>query len=320
MAISAAISASGLIALYTVMSCSPEMIRWIAASSASWPVAKGMVVKPALFIAAMAPPAVPSLAAYTPMMLSLPSAVIACSISRCAWSGDQSGVSYSLPMFTLPSSTEWAPALKSAALGSVGDPLIMTIWPRFGSPPSLSASSSACPCTRRPCGCRRRRSSRPAGGEAVVRHHRDVPGLGVVDDAFGGLGVHRVEDEHPDALGEHRLGLRLLLGLILVGVLVQHLAVRAQLLELRLDERPVERLVPRGLRLGEQQADLEALLDADAAAVGAGTLALACTAGRDGEQQGGAPDRHQSASHSDPHPVPPGYRAGVPHPASDVPQ
>ena len=146
-AISAAISASGLIALYTVIPCWPEMIRWIAASSASCPVVNGMVVKPLPFIAAIAPPAVPSLAAYTPMILSRPSAVIACSISCCALSGDQSGVSYSLPMFTLPSSTECAPALKSAAFGSVGEPLIMTIWPRLGSPPALSASSSAWPWT-----------------------------------------------------------------------------------------------------------------------------------------------------------------------------
>ena len=51
---------------------------------------------PALFIAAIAPPAVPSLAAKTPTKPFLPSAEIACSISCWALSGDQSGVSYSL--------------------------------------------------------------------------------------------------------------------------------------------------------------------------------------------------------------------------------
>jgi hypothetical protein len=46
------------------MYCSPARIRWIAASSASCPVT-GMVFgsTPWAFIAAMAPPAVPSLAA-----------------------------------------------------------------------------------------------------------------------------------------------------------------------------------------------------------------------------------------------------------------
>ena len=40
------------------------MIRWIAVSSASWPVTGIFVGSiPAAFIAAMAPPAVPSLAA-----------------------------------------------------------------------------------------------------------------------------------------------------------------------------------------------------------------------------------------------------------------
>jgi len=61
---SAACPASGLIALYTVMYCSPIRIRWIAASSASCPVVgrvEGSI--PCPFIAAIAPPAVPSLAA-----------------------------------------------------------------------------------------------------------------------------------------------------------------------------------------------------------------------------------------------------------------
>src|ERR1051325_6578319 len=59
----AVFSASGWIALYTVMYCSPDRMRWIAATSASWPVV-GLVLgsMPAAFIAAIAPPAVPWLA------------------------------------------------------------------------------------------------------------------------------------------------------------------------------------------------------------------------------------------------------------------
>src|SRR5436189_260221 len=66
------------------------------------------------------------------MILFFPSEVIACSASVCALSGVQSGVSYSLPIVTLPSSTECAPFLNCAAFGSVGGPLIITIGPRFG--------------------------------------------------------------------------------------------------------------------------------------------------------------------------------------------
>jgi hypothetical protein len=143
-AICAACSASGLIALYTVMYCSPARIRWIAASSASWPVTGGSGLNPAPFIAAMAPPAVPSLAAYTPTILSLPSAVIACSISRCALSGLHCGVSYSLPRLTLPSSTLCAPFLNNVALLSVGSPLIMTVCPTFALSPRACSSASPC--------------------------------------------------------------------------------------------------------------------------------------------------------------------------------
>src|SRR5215208_1580197 len=61
---SAAFLAIGGIGLYTVMYCSPASMRWMPAASASWPVT-GIVFgsMPADFIAAIAPPAVPSLAA-----------------------------------------------------------------------------------------------------------------------------------------------------------------------------------------------------------------------------------------------------------------
>src|SRR6476646_3453200 len=140
-------SASCLIALYTVMYCSPARIRWIAASSPSCPVTGGNGLIPAAFIAAIAPPPVPSLAASTPSNL-LPSAVSACCISLCALSGLQSGVSYSLAILTLPSSTECAPALNSVALLSVGEPLIITTV-AFAFPPS--ASSRLWPCSLPTC-------------------------------------------------------------------------------------------------------------------------------------------------------------------------
>src|SRR5882757_2254773 len=60
----AAAGASSFTALYTVMNCWPARIRWIAASSASCPVVGRVAgLMPAEVIAAIAPPAVPSLAA-----------------------------------------------------------------------------------------------------------------------------------------------------------------------------------------------------------------------------------------------------------------
>ncbi len=63
-----------------------------------------------------------------------------------AFSGFHSLVSYSLPYFTLPSRTDLAPDLKSAAFGSVIAPFIITIVP----PSALSprASSRAVPWAR----------------------------------------------------------------------------------------------------------------------------------------------------------------------------
>ena len=54
-------------------------------------------------------------------------------------------------------------------------------------------------------------------------------------DRSRGSGVDRVEHEHLRALGERGLGLLLLLGRVLIGVRVDDLAVRAQLLELALE-------------------------------------------------------------------------------------
>ena len=91
---SAAVSAIWMIGWYTVISCSPERMRWTPASSASWPVTKRLAGSmPADFSAAIAPPAIPSLATYTASKPSSPSEVTDCSISCWARSGLQSGVS-----------------------------------------------------------------------------------------------------------------------------------------------------------------------------------------------------------------------------------
>ena len=70
------------------------------------------------------------------------------------------------------------------------------------------------------------------------------------------VAVERVEDEHLHALGEHRLRLLLLLAGVAVGVRVEDLAAGAELLDLRLEEGLVRRLVARGDRVREEEADL----------------------------------------------------------------
>ena len=69
-------------------------MRWIAASSASWPVTTGNGSTFAALNAEIAPLAVPSFAAYTPTMSS-PYCAIWPATHSCALSGLQSGVSYS---------------------------------------------------------------------------------------------------------------------------------------------------------------------------------------------------------------------------------
>ncbi len=64
------------------------------------------------------------------------------SMLALAFSGFHSLVSYSRPIFTLPSRTECAPCLNWAAFGSVEDPFIMTIWPSLAlSPRAFSRAS-----------------------------------------------------------------------------------------------------------------------------------------------------------------------------------
>ena len=95
-----------------------------------------------------------------------------------------------------------------------------------------------------------------------------VLGGGLGDDGAGGLAVDRVEHQHLGAVGEGGLGLAQLLGRVLVGVGVEHLAVGAELLDLGLEQRAVLGLVAGGLGLGQQERDLAALAAAAAAADG----------------------------------------------------
>ena len=75
----------------------------------------------------------------------MPRLVMAWSISDCALSGLQSGVSYSAPTLRpLESITLWAPFLNRVALLSVGAPLIITMVPSVV-PSALSLSTRAWP-------------------------------------------------------------------------------------------------------------------------------------------------------------------------------
>ena len=73
-----------------------------------------------------------------------------------------------------------------------------------------------------------------------------------------GLALARRDEltlESYGVLENRRFHLLLLLRRILVGVLVEDLAVRAELVDLRLEQRLVLRFVPGRLRLGQQEAD-----------------------------------------------------------------
>src|SRR4051794_13245997 len=113
------------------------------------------------------------------------------------------------------------------------------------------------------------------GDQAVVADHRDLRLVGAVDDRGGRRGVDRVEDEHLRALGERGLGLALLLGRVLIGVRVDDLAVRTELLGLVLEARAILGLVARRLGLGQQQRDGARLAPAAAARAAAVVVARA---------------------------------------------
>src|SRR5262249_19545101 len=88
-----------------------------------------------------------------------------------------------------------------------------------------------------------------------------------------GVPVHRIEHHDLDALCDRGLALLLLVGGHLVGVRVDDLDLRAELLELGLEERPIGRLVAGGLRLREEERDLAPAVVAAAGARGPGAAA-----------------------------------------------
>lgn len=92
-------------------------------------------------------------------------------------------------------------------------------------------------------------------GEAVVRDDLHALLLGAVDPGLGGAGVDGVQDDHLDAGRDQVVELLLLRRDVLGGVLVVDLAVVAEFLDLRLDQRVVEGLVAGGAALGQEQAD-----------------------------------------------------------------
>ncbi len=125
----AADSAWGWIALYTVMNWSPARIRWTAATSASCPVTNFVFGStPPAFMAAIAPPAPPSLATYAPSNPVLPSDAMNCSMSCWASSGFQFAMASSLTIWALPWNAAFAPLLKSVALLSFGEPLMIVTF------------------------------------------------------------------------------------------------------------------------------------------------------------------------------------------------
>src|SRR6185295_1894419 len=67
--------------------------------------------------------------------------------------------------------------------------------------------------------------------------------------------IDRVQHEHACALRDRGVGLLLLLVRVLAGVLVEDLAVGAELLDLGLEERPVLLLIAGRLGLGQEEGD-----------------------------------------------------------------
>jgi hypothetical protein len=93
-AASAAAAATISLGLEMVFSWSPAMMSCSPATVASFPVTGGTGLTPAALSAAMAPPAVPSLAATMPTIF-LPNRETWPDVHCCALEGCQSGVSYS---------------------------------------------------------------------------------------------------------------------------------------------------------------------------------------------------------------------------------
>ena len=151
--------------------------------------------------------------------------------------------------------TECAPFLMLAALGSVSAPSIIRMPPSPGATPSalsLSTSAVALQLADLLVVVRDREGDVGALDQAVVGDDGHVLRLRRRHDAGRCDSVVRVDDEHLDALGEHRLRLLQLLRRIRTRVRVQELALGAELLQRLGEVRLVLFFVPQGGDFGEQ--------------------------------------------------------------------
>ena len=123
-----------------------------------------------------------------------------------------------------------APCLNSLALLSVGAPLIITIAALGAVVVELLDEALALELADLLVVERDVVVDVGVRDQAVVADHRNLRLLRAGHDRAGRRGVHRVEHEHLRALGDGGLSLLLLLGRVLVGVRVDDLAVRAELL------------------------------------------------------------------------------------------
>ena len=92
--------------------------------------------------------------------------------------------------------------------------------------------------------------------QPVIADHRDVLLLGQLNHRRRRGGIDRVENHHVGTIGQRRLHLAMLLRSVLVGVAVDHVAVRAEVLDRRLELRVIVGLVPGRLRLRQEEGDL----------------------------------------------------------------
>ena len=148
------------------------------------------------------------------------------------------------------------------AAASVGEPLICRTPPlSFGTP-------SASRCCDQALGDRLADAlvverdvvvGRHVRDRAVVGDDLDVLALGELHQRGGGARVDRVEDDHLGALGDHRVELLLLQRDVGVGVLVDHLAVGAELRHLGLEAGEVVLLVAGRALVGHQEGHGAAL-------------------------------------------------------------
>jgi hypothetical protein len=76
-----------------------------------------------------------------------------------------------------------------------------------------------------------------------------------VDQRGGSGAVNRIEDQDLDALGDHGVGLLLLLVRVAVRVLVKHLATAAEFFDLGLEQRAVLLLIAGGGPVRHQEGD-----------------------------------------------------------------